>query len=384
MRSYEQSHPGLSFRWEPQAVPRAVWLLLGEAATLCERLNEVAMPAKEAELINYISLLHGVVSNAAMEGNSLGEDHLDRLLEGSLELPPSQEYLGVELLNLVKAVQWTEARTKADDHDMEPWVVQMMNAQVLKDLPTGADTKPGEYRTMRPHLPAAVSAEDIGYLMERIPEWLGGTAFRSEHLEEQLPFAIVRAILAPLYFQWISPFAEGNGRTARLLGHQLLTGAGIPAAAAHRMVMHAGATRAEHQRQMAQAARPGGDVVPYIAYMVRGFAEGLRTLWAEVEKAQEDAVVHAGLAQMVDPDNTEAGRRQLVLAKALLQHGKPLQAAEVLRLDPELTLTYTRLSPKTLQRDMECLASLRLVQRTGRKITPLDYPSKPFRLFRKR
>lgn len=384
MRTYEQSHPWISFRWEPQLLPRAAWLLLGEAATLCERLNEVALPGKEAELINYISLLHGVVSNAAMEGNSLGEDHLDRLLEGSLELPPSQEYLGVELLNLVKAVQWTETRAKAGDSDMGPWTVQVMNAKLLKDLPTRPDTKPGEYRTVRSHLPAAIPSEDIGYLMDRIPEWLGGTAFRSEHPEEQLPFAIIRAVLAQLYLHWTAPFAEGNGRTARLLGHQLLIGAGIPPAAAHRLVMHAGATRAEHERQVAQATRPGGDVTPYIAYMVRGFAEGLRTLWAEVEKAQEDAVVHAGLALLVDPGNTEAGRRQLVLAKALLEHRKPVQAAEVLRLEPELALTYTRLSPKTLQRDLELLAKLKLVERTGRKVTPLGYPSRPFRLFRKR
>ena len=384
MRSYEQSHPWISFRWEPQHLPRAAWLLLGEAATLCSRLNDVALPAKEAELIGYVSLLHGAVANAAMEGNTLGEDHLDRLLEGSLQLPPSQVYLGRELLNLVKAVQWTEARAKAGDRDMGAWTLQVMNAQILKELPTAHDAEPGEYRNVRSGMSGAVPPEDIGFILERTAEWLGGSAFAPDHPEERMPFAIIRAILAQLYFHWTAPFAEGNGRTARLLGHQLLVGAGVPAPAAHRMAMHAAATRSEHDRQIRQAARPGGDVAPYIAYMARGFAEGLRTLWDEVQGAQAAALEHAGLAQLVDPDHTGAGHRQLILAKALLAHAKPIQTAQVVRLEPEVALLYTRLSPKTLQRDLDHLAQLQLVDRTGRRVTPLPYPSHPFRTIKAR
>jgi Fic family protein len=379
MRSYEQSHPWISFRWEPQHLPRAAWLLLGEAATLCTRLNTVALGAKEAEMIGYVSLLHGVVANAAMEGNTLSEDHLDRLLEGTFQLPPSQIYLGRELLNLVKAVQWTEARAKAGDRDMGPWTVQVMNAQVLKELPSGSGVAAGEYRSVRLGKLDAVPPEEIGHLLERTAEWLSGPAFTSEYEEERIPFAIIRAILAQLYFHWTAPFAEGNGRTARLLSHQLLLGAGVPAAAAHRLVMHAAATRSEHERQLRQAARPGGDVAPYIAYMARGFAEGLRALWDEVQRAQAEAIAHAGLAPLVDPDNTEAGRRQITLAKALMDHAEPLRTAQVLRLDPELALLYARLSPKTLQRDLEHLARLNLVIRKGRQLTPLPYPAYPFR-----
>ncbi|MGV9012148.1 MAG: Fic family protein [Flavobacteriales bacterium] len=379
MRSYEQSHPWISFRWEPQHLPKAAWLLLGEAATLCTRLNTLALGAKEAELTGYVSLLHGVVANAAMEGNTLVEDHLDRLLEGTLQLPPSQVYLGRELLNLVKAVQWTEARARTGDSDMGPWTLQVMNAQVMKELPSGSGTAPGEFRTVRSGTTDAVPSEDIGYLLEQSAEWLSGPAFFSEHEEERIPYAIIRASMAQLYFHWTTPFAEGNGRTARLLGHQLLLSAGIPAAAAHRLVMHAAATRSEHERQMRQAARPGGDVAPYIAYMARGFAEGLRSLWDEVQRSQAEAIAHAGLAPLVDPDNTEAGRRQIQLAKALIAHSETLQTAQVLRLDPDLTLMYSRLSPKTLQRDLEHLARLHLVVRKGRQVTPLPYPAYPFR-----
>lgn len=377
MRSYELSHPWISFHWEPKSLSRAALLLLGEAATLCSRLNDAALSAKEAELINYISLLHGVVASAAMDGNTLTEDQLDRVLEGSLTLPPSQEFLGRELLNLVKAVRWTEARTQASDRDLGAWSLQVMNAQVLHDLPT--TNTPGEYRSIRMGLPGAIHAEEIPFLLERASEWMGGPAFTSDHEEERLPFALVRAFLAQLYLLWIHPFAEGNGRTARLLGHQLLIHAGVPFAAAHRLAMHTAATRSEHERQLRHAARSGSDLAPYIAYMARGFTEQLRNLWNEVQQAQASDLEHVGLAQLVDPDHTEAGRRQQLLAKALLEHAKPLKVAQILRLDPELALQYARLSPKTLQRDLDHLGTLRLVVRRGRELQPQPYPSRPFR-----
>ena len=377
MWSYEQSHPWISFHWEAKSLPRAAWLLLGEAATLCTRLNEAALSAKEAELINYISLLHGTVASASMDGNTLTEDQLDRLLEGSLTLPPSQEFLGRELLNLVKAVRWTEARAQASAGDLGAWALQVMNAHVLSGLPTTSPA--GEFRSVRLGLPGVVPATEIPLLLERASEWFAGPAFVSRHEEEQLPFALVRAFLAQLYLLWINPFPEGNGRTARLLGHQLLIHAGVPYAAAQRMAMHTAATRGEHERQVHHAARPGSDTAPYIAYMARGFTEQLRALWDEVQQAQASDLVHCGLAQLVDPDHTEAGRRQQLLAKALLDHAEPLKVAQIMRLDTELALQYARLSPKTLQRDLDYLGHLRLVVRRGRELQPQPYPTRPFK-----
>lgn len=378
MRTYEHTHPWITFHWDARNLPRATWLLLGEASSLCSRISEAPVPAKEAELIGYIALLNGVVASAAMDGNTLSEDHLDRLLEGTLQLPPSQVYMGRELMNQVKAVQWTEARAEAQDTDLGAWVVQVMNAKLLHDLPLPSSTAPGEFRSVRLGRPDAVAPEDIAHLLERTGEWLGGPEFHTAQAEEQLPYAIIRALLAQLYLLWTEPFAEGNGRTARLLGHQLLLHAGIPAPAAHRMAMHAAATRSEHARQVRHAARPGGEVTAYLAYMIRGFAEQLRTLWAEVQNAQAEALVHAGMDLLVDPDRTDAGRRQLLLAKALLNHGQPLRTAQATRLDPELALRYARLSPKTLQRDLDHLAGLKLVVRKGRHLAPVAYPTRPF------
>ncbi|HEX2616740.1 MAG TPA: hypothetical protein VHL57_04310, partial [Flavobacteriales bacterium] len=97
MRTYEQTHPWIDFHWEPRKVPYPIWLLLGEAAALAQRLATASLPPEEAALFEYSALLRGVLANATLDGNSLTEEQVDRLFEGSLELPPSQRYQQLEI-----------------------------------------------------------------------------------------------------------------------------------------------------------------------------------------------------------------------------------------------------------------------------------------------
>ncbi|MBS1581970.1 MAG: Fic family protein [Bacteroidetes bacterium] len=359
-------------------MPYPVWLLLGEATALSERLQEVTLPPDESALLDYAALLRGVLANASLDGNSLTEDQVDRLFEGSLQLPPSQQFLGVEVQNLVKAVRWAQDRVRARDRDLGPWVIQAMNAQVLKGLPTGGSHAPGEYRTAR-HPSAGVAAEDIGALLERWSDWLAGPLFAPEHPEERTAFAIIQAILAHLYLHWIQPFPEGNGRTARLVELQILLQAGMPALAAHRLAQHAGATRSEYQRQLVQAAQAGGDPIPFIAYMVRGFVDGLRTLWAEVEEIQHQSLWDQHMGRLFADAGSAHGARQLRLVQDLRGHGQAVPPGRVAQLSAELARYYARLHPKTLQRDLNTLQEQGLVERTPEGVRARPLALKPFR-----
>ena len=65
------------------------------------------------------------------------------------------------------------------------------------------------------------------------------------HIRNPAGVTIVRAVLAHLYFVWIHPFGDGNGRTARLIEFAILVRAGVPAPCAHLLSNHYNATRAE-------------------------------------------------------------------------------------------------------------------------------------------
>lgn len=379
MRTYELTHPWLNFRWEPRNMPYPVWLLLGEASSACERLRDAALLPREGRLTSYVAMLQGIVANASLDGNSLSEDQVDRLLEGSLQLPPSQVFLEREMRNLVKAVQWTEARAKAGDRDTGPWAIQVLNAQVLKEIPSPTGASAGDYRSVRDRtIEGSVQPEDIGPLMERLNAWGESALFLPEHAEERMPFAIVRAVLTHLYLLWTRPFAEGNGRTARLVEFQLLLNAGIPAPAAHRMAVHAAATRNEYARQVSRSAVPNGDVVPFIAYMVRGFADGVKALLNEVSEAQCQIMAQEELRTLVDSAATANGERLEALARSLQGQRGKVPTAQVTQLSPELAMTYARLNAKTLQRDLAQLEGLGLVERSRGAVMARTVSVRPF------
>lgn len=379
MRTYEQTHSWLSFRWEPRNVPYPVWLLLGEATAACQRLRDAALPPQEGTLTSYVAMLQGIVANASLDGNSLSEDQVDRLLEGSLQLPPSQVFLEREMRNLVKAVQWTEARARAGDRDTGPWAIQVLNAQVLKEIPSPTGGPAGDYRTVRDrHVEGSVLPEDIGLLMELLTAWGESMLFQPEHEEERMAFAIVRAVLTHLYLLWIRPFADGNGRTARLVEFQLLLNAGIPAPAAHRMAVHTAATRSEYARQVAQAADITGDVVPFIAYMVRGFADGVKALLNEVAENQYHIMAQEELRILLDPAAMANGERLQALTRSLQEKRGKVATANVAQLTAELVGIYAHLNAKTLQRDLAQLEELGLVKRSRGAVEARRLSVRPF------
>lgn len=380
MRAYEQTHPWLSFRLDLRQIPWPVWIRLGEAAALCDQLRIAALPAREGHLINYIARLHGIVANASLDGNTLGADQVDRLLEGSLQLPPSQLFPEREVRNLVKAVGWTEDRAKAGDRDTGPWTLQVLNAQVMRELGDTPGASPGEYRTVRDPNPAGgVLPEDIPGLIERLQGWMQEPLFHPDHEEERLPLAIIGALATHLYLLWIAPFAAGNGRTARLVEFQLLLHAGIPAAAAHQMAVHAAATRNEYGRQIAHATRPGSDPVPFIAYMATGFADGLKGLAHEVAEAQYRHLAQEELRTRAGLEGSAAKERLLALATGLHDQPGRVATAGIPRLSPAIAHHYARLNGKTLQRDLIQLEKLGLVERGRGSVRAKPPAVRPFR-----
>jgi Fic family protein len=375
-----------SFKWsffdrKLDVLPASTWVALGEASCRSQQISNAILPPKEGALLAYVNLLSGVVSSAALEGNPLGEDQLDRLLEGSIILPPSQVLAGRELVSLIRAARWTEAHLKPGEPEVSAWLLQAIRNELTKDLPPPVAGSSATFRDQPSELVGAAPHQAVAHWAERCEEWLGNLGILNSdlaHLDDPLPRHLMRAILAQTYYLALQPYPDGNGFVARLLGFQALVAGGFPAVAAHRLSVHANAARSLHDRLLAKALASSEGLATYVAYLVEGFTAQLQQLSDEVQRLQNEMLVPAGIALQVDPDHSVAGRRQLHLAKALTAHGEPISTTQVLRLDAQLALLYSRLSPKTLQRDLEQLARLKLVRRAGRRLTPLPHPIRPF------
>ena len=103
MRTFEQTHPWLTFRLDLRPVPHTLWMLVGEARSKCEHIAGVPLRPEDAQGLYEVYLTKGVHATTSIEGNTLSEDEVRKRVEGKLTLPKSREYLGREVDNVVGA-----------------------------------------------------------------------------------------------------------------------------------------------------------------------------------------------------------------------------------------------------------------------------------------
>lgn len=316
-------------------------------------------------------LAKGVAATTAIEGNTLSEEEVLKAVQGDLQLPPSKQYLKQEVENIIAACNSiTNQLIQGQPLTLNPQVLCEFNRQVLDQLPLRDDVLPGHLRrhsVVVGSVYRGAPAEDCHYLLTRLSNWLTGPEFTAPKGLESV-FAILKAILSHLYLAWIHPFADGNGRTARIVEFYLLLDAGFPSPAAHLLSNHYNQTRAEYYRQLDYASKSGGDIIPFIHYAVQGLVDGLRTQLDFVWSQHWDIVwrnyVHELFTDKTGPAHTR--QRQLALDLGSIENWVPVQA--IAELTPKLAKAYATKTPKTLQRDINRLSQLGLISRHSGRV----------------
>jgi Fic family protein len=370
-REYTRTHRWLTFDVRRQldgAAPR-LWQKLGAVVALAEHLAVTPMLPEYAARMHFVYLVKGALATTAIEGNTLSEDEVQRLLEKQLKLPPSKEYLGVEINNMVEVFNDIMTRVARGDHlQLTSEAIKERNRQVLKDLDLEPGVVPGEVSehgvVVGPYRGAP--RRDCDYLMDRLCDWLDG-GLPTLDGDSPMATAILRALLAHLYLAWIHAFGDGNGRTARLVEFQILAAGGVPGPAAHLLSNHFNDTRTEYYRQLNYASRSGGDVVPFLIYALQGFYDGLHAQLEQLQEQSEDLMwrelVHQAIHGHKPPDHR---RRQLAIALFRHRNLGPVRRSQLVDLTTELSKAYADKTGKTLTRDLHELADHDLISSAGK------------------
>lgn len=370
MRTYERTHPWITFLIDLQRVGPRLWLYLGEAASKCDHIAGAPLRPMTADSLHLLYLAKGALATTAIEGNTLTEEEVLQRLEGRLDLPPSKEYLVREIDNIVKACNIIGERLHSGDHASTPERVCEFNRWVLEKLPAEEDVIPGTVRTHSVIVGAVyrgAPAEDCEYLLERLCQWLSGPDFESPEGMEMV-YAILKATIAHLYLAWIHPFGNGNGRTARLMEFQILLAAGVPTPAAHLLSNHYNQTRSEYYRQLDHASKTGGDIVPFLEYAVQGFVDGLKEQ-LEVIRGQQWDVAWRNYVHEAFQDKTSASdQRQRHLVLDLSTNNEPAPVSKLGEFTPRLAKAYANKTAKTMQRDLAALEKMGLIERTAKGV----------------
>ena len=372
MKTFEQTHPWISYRIDFSKASPELWWDLGEAASKCEHIAQVPLRPETALKLHQLYLAKGAAATTAIEGNTLSEAEVLKAVEGKLEVPKSKEYLKQEVDNVIRVCDSIAEELKMGTlSPLTLEIIKRYNGEVLRDLPKEHEEEiPGEIRTypvLVVNVYRGAPAGECEYLLNRLCEWLDGQDF--EPLPgRQLIYAIIKSVVAHLYLAWIHPFGNGNGRTARLLEFHILLKAGVPSPAAHLLSNHYNQTREEYYRQLNNASKSGGDIMPFLRYAVQGFVDGLKGqlnyIWNQQWHLAWENYVH----DLFRAKSGATNKRQRDLALDLGIAADWVEISKIPEFTPRLAKAYAGKTSKTVQRDLNVLASHHLVHRDSRKI----------------
>lgn len=374
-RTYLGTHPWLTFRLDLQHSPWNLWMLLGEARSQVEHLAESLLSPETGARMMGIYLAKGVHATTAIEGNTLSEEEVVKYLES--QHPPSPEdYREREVANMINAYSRAADDLLAGDGAavLSPATLEDYNRLILDGLELEDGVVPGAVHERRVGVGRYLGppSEECRDLLEQLCDWLNGPDFEPKTDEMRIPYAVIKAIIGHLYFVWIHPFGDGNGRTGRLLEYRLLFASGlVPAPAAHLLSSHYNVTRSEYYRRLDASTREdGGDPAPFLLYAVSGLVEQLRSqlrhVWEQLYDDRWEQYVYQHFGEATS--TSDHRRRQLVLD--LSKYGEPVARSALRTISGKVASGYAGKTDKTLTRDINALLADDLIVRRGGGFTP--------------
>ncbi|MEU0883668.1 Fic family protein [Lentzea sp. NPDC005914] len=367
-----ERHPFITFEFETKTLSPHAWIALGEAMSKCQHLAGIPLKPIAAADLAAVYLARGVQATTAIEGNTLSEAEVqDIVRKGTADVSESRAYLEREAQNILGCID--EIDTALEQGQRLPIDVDRLlklNAKILDGIPDKPEVVPGEFRQHNVSAGSYIAPhwQDVPGLTKRLVEWLDehrSSVSKKSRREDRFVCSVLAAILAHLYIAWIHPFANGNGRLARLIEVQILSESGVvPIVATNLLSNHYNKTRNRYYLALDAAQK---DVREFITYALQGLVDELRE--------QIDAVRQHNLQVMWESYVFEVFRRQPSTAARDRQRDVALHMDADLRYTPEeiteLTTTlakkYAQSGERTPARDMNELAKLGLVGRVGQR-----------------
>jgi len=370
---YQETHPWLTFRYEP--THDFTSMRLGEAFSKCQHLSGSPLQPGLAQRLAAIYLAKGVNATTAIEGNTLSEADVREILERHKKLPASQEYLQKEVENVRDVLSAIDDETRAGTpfRVSATWL-KNQNARILDGIDCADHVVPGEYTT-KPLLVGSVyrgaPPADVPYLVDHMCSWINGLldGVAAADIGDDVKFVNVfnAAVLGHLYFAWIHPFGDGNGRTARALECSILAGSGlVPWVSSNLLSNHYNLTRTRYYARLDGASRQG-DVPGFIAYAAEGFVDMLREQIRDVQSMQRGVAwvnyIHETFQGETDG---EASRRRRMLLLALPE-GSYTPRNKLQTLTGDLAMLYANRQEKAVSHDTNRLKQLGLLDGDARR-----------------
>lgn len=360
-----EAHPWIKYKLDVAHLSVKTWMSLGACASKCIHISSVPLKPAVAEKMHNLYLAKGARATTAIEGNTLSEEEVLKIIDKSLELPPSREYLQGEVKNIIALCNEVKHQIANDSFgDITIEKILHFNKVILEGVPKPDYVIPGKFRNypVTAGLYRAPEHSRVMDLMKKLCDWLNSDEFVISK-DTPISNSIIKAITAHLYIAWIHPFGDGNGRVARILELAILLGSGVPSPAAHLLSNHYNATKNEYYRQLEMASKKD-DVCGFFTYAVQGLMDGLKEqlkdIFSLIIDISWESYVYEMFGKMKHHDATIKRRRTLILD--LSKQNQPVEFEKITTLSQKTMDEYRKLTTRTLEKDLKELIKLGFVE----------------------
>ena len=362
-------------------LPRT-WLLLGEVQATMQALGIMPILPEDAFELDMTYRAKGIHGTTAIESNRLSESQVFLLVQGDAPLATVDHLQIKQVCSMISA--YTAVALDTVPGESPAFSVDLLNhyhGLVLDGLETD-EVRAGQLRmhnvTVGRYL--APPPDDCELLIAQYCDWLNTDEPVPELFTSyELAFDIVKAIVAHVYFAWIHPYADGNGRMARLIEHALLLRAGIPASAAHAFSYCYSRSRERYYMELQDTH---GDFVDgayrktnlgkFVMYALDQLMEELESQIMWIAAAQTQALWRERIRAHFSLELTVAQQRRLRLAIDLTDRfaGEPLSIKDIGNLLESMPVGEFEYSNIMLDRDLNALAKMGVLTQDGYMFQP--------------
>lgn len=279
--------------YEPQfTITPALLSLVEQVATLRERIQGAAVELSWIPALQKDTRTRNGHASTAIEGNPLTLEQV-RALEEGRELSAVDPRPKREVLNYFAGLRYVEKHAKKTTIRHED-IFDLHRLLAAKVMDQG---EAGRYRTIAvrvgKHVPPP--ARDVSPQMFELLGWWNQKA---ASLSPVLSSAILH-----YQFEWIHPFADGNGRTGRALALWELYRRGFDSHHIFSVDEYYWENRPAYYEALDGVRRAGNDLAGWLEYCAEGLRQTLERTWTRVQsynvKSQEKLVLRPRQEQLL-------------------------------------------------------------------------------------
>ena len=374
------THRFIKFPPNFRDVGSRIWLQLGEIQAKIEHIKRLPIPPDDSYKLRGMYLTKGVHSTTAIEGNSFSEEEVAKIINKEMEAPPSRAYQEKQIDNMVEAFSMVgENLVDGESSRFSVELLHKYHELVLKGLEESIseDVVIGKFRSHRVIVGRYLAAppDEVPSLMQQYCDWLNEKPIAAQgyKVAEQ----IVKAIVAHVYFTWIHPYGDGNGRMSRLVEFAILVGAGVPDIAAHLLSNFYNDTRDMYYRELQRSHGESQDgaypeevsLNGFLEYALQGYKDELDKQFMLIHALQIETiwhdVIHAEFRKRYAENLTRTQQRRKRLVLDLTDHRfeDPVRKGDIPDITAALARAYRDKTERTIQRDLNALVDMGLLKK---------------------